>query len=361
MILRLWLRLAMYHLFLLFSIVSILLVILIEGLGYFTWNAFFRAHLYYWPIWTIIVSLIFVISFCSAFFFARGLSEPYEQLHAKVNWLILGKYRHHSFEQHKKSPNWFEPSSNVDQDLVSLRDKMLQLTTDLQEFSAAPTFVGNETKEEIIEQERQRIARELHDSVSQQLFASMMMLSAINETSAKNLPEMTQKQLAKIEEIVNNAQTEMRALLLHLRPIALADKTLKEGINQLLNELKPKIPHEVSWELDDIRMESGIEDHLFRIVQEAISNTLRHAKASKFEVLLHEIDGNIQLKIFDDGKGFDINAHQKVGSYGILNMKERIASLGGDIRIMSLPQQGTVIDIKIPIERKIIDDKSISS
>ena len=180
----------------------------------------------------------------------------------------------------------------------------------------------------------------------------MMMLSAINETSAKEMPQPTQKQLAKVEEIINNAQTEMRALLLHLRPIELSDKSLKEGITQLLKELKPKIPQVVYWELDEIRLESGIEDHLFRIVQVAISNTLRHARATKFEVYLHEIDDNVQLKIIDDGKGFDTKANQKVGSYGLTNMRERIASLGGIIQINSLPNQGTVIDIKIPINRK---------
>lgn len=352
MTLRLWFKLFISHFVILMTTVILLLVVLIEGMQIMEWSVLTYNIFWNFNLWGVILSFILIVSLFCSFVYSIGLSEPYENIHAKINWLILGKYQHPAFSTEKKTPNWYEPYKVVDEDIRTLRDKIVQISTDLQEFSAAPTFVGTETKEEIIEQERQRIARELHDSVSQQLFASMMMLSAINETSAKEMPQPTQKQLAKVEEIINNAQTEMRALLLHLRPIELSDKSLKEGITQLLKELKPKIPQVVYWELDEIRIESGIEDHLFRIVQEAISNTLRHARATKFEVYLHEIDDNVQLKIIDDGKGFDTKANQKVGSYGLTNMRERIASLGGIIQINSLPNQGTVIDIKIPINRK---------
>lgn len=352
MTLRLWFKLFITNVLILFLTICLIFLILIEGLKVIPWNIFFEKIIFNINLGVFLLSFIFVISAFTSFIYSIGLSEPYENIHAKINWLILGKYQHPSFTMEKITPNWYEPYTVVDHDILQLRDKIVQISSDLQEFSAAPTFIGSETKEEIIEQERQRIARELHDSVSQQLFASMMMLSAINETSAKDMPMNTQKQLTKVEEIINNAQTEMRALLLHLRPVELADKSLRQGISQLLEELKPKIPQDVHWELDEIRMDSGIEDHLFRIVQEAISNTLRHAKASKFEVFLHEVDNNVQLKIIDDGKGFNITGNQKVGSYGLINMKERITSLGGIIRISSLPNQGTVIDIKIPLNRK---------
>lgn len=352
MILRLWLRIFLVHTVTYSLISAILIVSQVQLLGLYEWQDLLRPLFISLPFWAYILAFILALAIISSLVFARGLASPYEDIHARINWLILGKYQHPSFSITKAKPNWYQPFQRVDADLIQIRDKMVQLSTDLQEFSAAPIFVGNETKEEIIEKERQRIARELHDSVSQQLFASMMLLSAINESAGKGLSPALQKQLSKVEEIINNAQTEMRALLLHLRPVELADKSLKEGILQLLQELKPKIPQEVVWELEEIDLDSGIEDHLFRIVQEAISNTLRHAKASRFEIFLGEVDQVVELKISDDGKGFDVEGPKKVGSYGLTNMQERISSLGGSFKIISLSNQGTVIDIKIPINNK---------
>ena len=225
----------------------------------------------------------------------------------------------------------------------------MQLSADLQEFTAAPVFVGEDTKEEIIEKERSRIARELHDSVSQQLFAAMMMLSAINETIDGQLSEPIKKQLIKVEEVIGNAQTEMRALLLHLRPVALEDRSLKQGITNLLEELYSKVSLELKWELMETTLDSGIEDHLFRIVQEAVSNTLRHAKANKLEVYLNQTQDSVTLKIVDDGVGFESNQPDKVGSYGLRNMRERVVGLGGTFKIVSIKQQGTILDISIPV------------
>ena len=95
------------------------------------------------------------------------------------------------------------------------------------------------------------------------------------------IAEPIRQQIIRVDKVIATAQIEMRALLLHLRPIGLEDRSLKQGIEQLLVELKTKIPTTIVWDLADVRLESGIEDHLFRIVQEAISNTLRHARANR--------------------------------------------------------------------------------
>lgn len=177
----------------------------------------------------------------------------------------------------------------------------------------------------------------------------MMMLSAINETIDGQLSEPIKKQLIKVEEVIGNAQTEMRALLLHLRPVALEDRSLKQGITNLLEELYSKVSLELKWELMETTLDSGIEDHLFRIVQEAVSNTLRHAKANKLEVYLNQTQDSVTLKIVDDGVGFESNQPDKVGSYGLRNMRERVVGLGGTFKIVSIKQQGTIVDISIPV------------
>jgi NarL family two-component system sensor histidine kinase LiaS len=201
--------------------------------------------------------------------------------------------------------------------------------------------------QEMISQERNRLARELHDSVSQQMFAASMLMSAITE-SQSNMKTIEMKQLKLVEAMIHQSQLEMRALLLHLRPVALHNKTLQEGIQELLVELTQKVPMEITWKLEPVTLDKGIEDHLFRIVQESVSNTLRHAKASSLEVLLLSRDELLILRVADNGVGFSVD-ESKTGSYGLENMYERAVEIGGTMKIISLPNQGTQLEVKIPL------------
>lgn len=204
--------------------------------------------------------------------------------------------------------------------------------------------------QEIIEQERNRLARELHDSVSQQLFAASMMMSAINETKQQSALENDReaKQLKLVEEMIHQSQLEMRALLLHLRPVALKNKTLQEGIEELLIELSQKVEMDIKWKTEAFPLDKGVEDHLFRILQESISNTLRHSKANKLEVLMVKRDDLVILRIVDDGIGFDVN-EMKAGSYGMQNMHERAVEVGGTLKVVSVKNKGTRLEVKVPV------------
>ncbi|GLB59988.1 sensor histidine kinase [Cytobacillus sp. NCCP-133] len=201
--------------------------------------------------------------------------------------------------------------------------------------------------QEIVSQERNRLARELHDSVSQQLFAASMMMSAIMETQ-QDTEGRQAKQLKMVEEMIHQSQLEMRALLLHLRPAALKGKTLQEGIEELLVELLQKVALEIKWKAENFPLDKGVEDHLFRILQEAVSNTLRHAKSHSMEVLLIRRDDYAILRVADDGVGFDVE-ETKAGSYGLQNMYERAAEVGGSMKIISVKNKGTRLEVKVPI------------
>ncbi|WP_040206203.1 sensor histidine kinase [Neobacillus jeddahensis] len=202
--------------------------------------------------------------------------------------------------------------------------------------------------QEIIEQERNRLARELHDSVSQQLFAASMMMSAINETKGQSENEREAKQLKLVEEMIHQSQLEMRALLLHLRPVALKNKTLHEGIEELLIELSLKVSMDINWKVESFQLDKGVEDHLFRILQESVSNTLRHSKASKLDVLLVKRDDLVILRIVDDGIGFEVT-EMKAGSYGMQNMHERAVEVGGTLKVVSVKNKGTRLEVKVPV------------
>ncbi|MET3576607.1 sensor histidine kinase [Bhargavaea ullalensis] len=207
-----------------------------------------------------------------------------------------------------------------------------------------------ETQEELVQerlvQERQRLARELHDSVSQQLFAASMLLSAMAEKERLERGEPS-KVLMQVEHTVQQAQVEMRALLLHLRPAALNDKTLSDGLRMLLRELDEKVHFEIRGRIEDVPLSKGAEDHLFRIAQETLSNALRHAKATELDVLFVERDGLAIFRVQDNGVGFR-DGGGKAGSYGLRNVRERAIEIGGTCKIVSVPSQGTIVEVKVP-------------
>lgn len=293
-----------------------------------------------------------IVVFLFIAFSRKKLLMPIEE---KLRLLANGNFESPILEENMPLSTSNKELFDMDNDVYQVKNKLREMSNELQILNARPQIVDGETKEEILENERQRLARELHDSVSQQLFAAMMMMSALNEQAEKTqAPEMQRKQLAMVSDIINASQSEMRALLLHLRPVTLEGKSLKQGIEQLLQELRTKINISLKWEIEDLTIPSSIEDQLFRVVQELLSNTLRHAKADELEVYLNLIDQNILLRVIDDGVGFDPEVQQKkAGSYGLLNIRERITGVGGTLKIISFKNQGTSIEIKIPLLKEV--------
>lgn len=204
--------------------------------------------------------------------------------------------------------------------------------------------------QERVVEERQRLARELHDSVSQQLFAASMLLSAMTESEEEQNPLLPQ-----VEKMVQQAQLEMRALLLHLRPAALNNKSIAEGLEDLLLELREKVFFDIQFRLEEVPLSKGAEDHLFRIAQETLSNTLRHAQATEVDVLFVERDGLAIFRVQDNGVGFK-QTDEKTGSYGLQNVKERAIEMGATCKIVSVPAQGTIVEVKLPVAKGVLEN-----
>lgn len=198
-------------------------------------------------------------------------------------------------------------------------------------------------------QERRKIARELHDAISQQLFAINTTVAAIPKLMDTR-PEEAKKYFNMIEKMVSMAQQELRALIMHLRPVNLEEHCLKEGIERLLGELD--IKHEninIYQELNNIEgLAPGLENNIFRVTQEAISNILRHSKATKFSVKLFQKEKVLTLIIEDNGVGIK-NSESKKSSYGMATMRERIEELGGRFDVISFPNKGTRIEVRVPV------------
>ncbi|MCJ0932673.1 sensor histidine kinase [Virgibacillus halodenitrificans] len=243
-----------------------------------------------------------------------------------------------------KAASEFKEIKKIETFLIEIQEKIRDQTEAAQRLATDRATEREKSLQEVVVQERNRLARELHDSVSQQLFAASMMMSAINE---ENTSTPVRKQLHLVENMIQQSQMEMRALLLHLRPVALKGKSLHEGIKELLLELTEKVPMKITWKIEAFHLDKGVEDQLFRVTQESVSNTLRHSKATNLEVILMERDETVILRVVDNGIGFNIDT-VKTNSYGLQNMRERAFEIGGSFKIISIPGEGTRMEIKVP-------------
>ena len=233
---------------------------------------------------------------------------------------------------------------DLDASFKSLSGK-LNLLTEAVQKAENQSLVKEEA---IIEKERKRIARDLHDTVSQELFAAHMILSGVSQQALKLDREKMQTQLQSVAAILETAQKDLRVLLLHLRPVELEEKSLIEGIQILLKELEDKSDLKVSLKQNVSKLPKKIEEHIFRILQELISNTLRHAQASCLDVYLYQTDVEVQLKVVDNGIGFQLGSLDDL-SYGLRNIKERVEDMAGTVQLLTAPKQGLAVDIRIPL------------
>jgi two-component system, NarL family, sensor histidine kinase LiaS len=286
------------------------------------------------PASSLVIGVIFGIA--SGIFWRSQLNLVDQSLH------LLEEGKHTEI---KETPSLAEVQSIAGR-IVKIGKQMAEQAKLSQRLATEKVEDQESRIQEIISQERNRLARELHDSVSQQLFAASMMMSAINETR-EQLETTETKQLKMVEEMIHQSQLEMRALLLHLRPVALKNKSIQEGIEELLIELSQKVTMNIQWKVEQFPLDKGVEDHLFRILQESVSNTLRHSKATKLEVLLIKRDDLIIMRIVDDGKGFEVD-ETKAGSYGMQNMHERALEVGGTLKVVSVKNKGTRLEVKVP-------------
>lgn len=246
-------------------------------------------------------------------------------------------------------------SHEEDRILLQLSEKVRSLTRQVQ-------LVDNQDlvkREEIVEGERKRIARDLHDTVSQELFATSMILSGLSAGLSELPKETVQEQLLLIKDMIESAQRDLRILLLHLRPSELEGKTLEEGFELILREVSDKSAIIVHFQHEVEKLPKLIEEHLFRIAQEIISNTLRHAKAKHLDVYLIQKESELQLKMTDDGVGFKQEEDGEL-SYGLQNIRERVEDMAGTIKIRTAPQKGVAIDIRIPLLKGKEDENDSS-
>lgn len=203
------------------------------------------------------------------------------------------------------------------------------------------------------EEERKKLSREIHDGPAQMLANVMMRSDLIERVQRESGPEEALKEIHSLKGMVRNALYEVRRIIYDLRPMALDDlglvPTLKKYL-QTIEDYNKGIQLEFINLGQVMRLPSQMEVALFRLVQEAVQNALKHANATHIQVKLSIAKELVTVVVKDDGKGFDMSVH-KEGSFGLMGMRERVELLEGTLSINSAPGAGTLVLIQIPFHK----------
>ena len=193
------------------------------------------------------------------------------------------------------------------------------------------------------EEERARVARDLHDEVNQSLTGLLLRLEAAREAA----PPELEGELAETKALANQAMTELLSLARQLRPTALDDLGLVAAIEGQVDRLGGEIATSLDVEGDFSDLGDDAQLVVYRVAQEALSNAARHSGAGRVEVRLRRSDGGgVVLEVTDDGRGFAFDESQR--GLGIGGMRERALLIGADLVIESRPSHGTTARLTVP-------------
>ena len=218
-----------------------------------------------------------------------------------------------------------------------LRDELLHRTVRTQEL------------------ERQRIAQELHDELGQTLTALGMGLSAISSNASK--PEKVSFQARQLQDVVNEGISSLQNLVSGLHPPQLDDFGLLPTLRWYVDEVKERfgLAVTVSSRGDEADLPIDVRTVLFRIVQESLTNIIRHAGTYKADLLVVFGEKEVRIRVEDAGRGFDVDATlNKLGypCWGLLGMIERVTLIGGECQFLSEPGVGTIVEVVVPLKER---------
>jgi len=223
----------------------------------------------------------------------------------------------------------------ADQELSQAREKLRLLTARVRS---------------VREDEQRHVARELHDDVGQRLSALRMDIAALRDAMPADQPKLFDI-IENMDELVNSTVVAVRRLATGLRPRILDELGLAPALETFLQDIETRFGIKFGLTIDDdIALSDAQPIEMFRIVQEATHNIVKHAKASEASVTLEEEAGQWRLSIRDNGQGMATDDEQKPNALGLIGMRERVEGIGGEMTIHSAPNQGTRIECLFPIK-----------
>ncbi len=234
---------------------------------------------------------------------------------------------------------------------------MLRDITERRKAEAALQTSRNELRQlsaniqSVREEEKTRIARELHDDLGQRLTALKMDLSLLESILPADNAVPVLKRIKGMHELIDSTVMSVRRIAADLRPVMLDDLGLVSAIEWLVHDFSTRygIAAKSTLEQRDLGFDSASATALFRMIQEALTNVARHAEATEVQVILQQEDSECVVQVRDNGKGMNSKAQCKPKSFGLLGMRERASLLGGKMTVDSVIDQGTTVIISVPM------------
>lgn len=230
--------------------------------------------------------------------------------------------------------------------------RMEDSVVSLQRLAAERAALAERAHDTATLEERQRLARELHDSVNQQIFAINMQAAA----ARRRLPpgaDAAAAELSRVEELASAALAELRNLILELRPVSLEGRDLATALGEFITGFQERTGLSIDYKAEGGADLPAVEDALFRIAQEALANVAKHSEACRAAVRLNLQPPVAVLEVVDNGKGF--TGTPRLESVGIRSMQSRAKELGGEVAVQSGHCCGTRVVARIPLSRRKID------
>ena len=236
----------------------------------------------------------------------------------------------------------------------SMADSLKSLYRGLEQKVASRTAeVLQQQRRLAVLEERSRVARDLHDSVSQSLYSVTLFSEAARRHLAIKNAAAAEQSLEQSIDASRQALKEMRLMVHELRPSELENRGLVGALRQRLDSVEKRAGIEPSIHTpSNLVVPDYLEQELYSLAQEALNNALRHSNAASVHLGLQQIAGTIQLEVRDDGVGFDPATLQSTGGMGIRGMEERAHALGGRLSIDSAPDAGTCVRVQIPLREE---------
>jgi PAS domain S-box-containing protein len=205
------------------------------------------------------------------------------------------------------------------------------------------------------EEERKRIAREVHDELGQKLTAVQLEVSMLNRERCSQHPVCAEKS-GSIIRLIDITMESVRTIATDLRP-AVLDLGLVPAIEWQVQDFAQRSGIKCALAIDDedITVEGSLATAVFRILQESLTNIARHAHASKVDIAVHAAEGSLLLEVADNGIGIDKESRKKTTSFGLVGIRERVLTLGGELRIEGGPGLGTVLTVSLPTRIEVME------
>lgn len=206
------------------------------------------------------------------------------------------------------------------------------------------------------EEERNRIAMDIHDGIGQMLTSLKYQIESIDLNAA----EKARKKIAEVDQLIKQVIREVRRVTFNLKPPVLGDYGLQAALNVFIQETSKLVDVKLIYNTSGTiqRLPQKIENNIFRIIQEAINNALKYSGAQLIEVTLQQIANDLVITVKDEGKGFDVKLVEArsvniESGRGFFNMYERTEYVNGQLTIQSKPNQGTTVTLTVPMKNTI--------